>query len=75
LRAENENALDSMRFSRTSLSNEIDERNAQYEKHDEQRTSTPRGTMIDLTVELWNAFDSICFSRESFSNETDESDL
>jgi hypothetical protein len=36
-----------MRLSRESGSNEIDESDMQTEKHDEQRTSTPRGIMID----------------------------
>jgi hypothetical protein len=36
-----------MRVNRDSDSNEIDESDAQYEKHDEQRISTVRGIMID----------------------------
>jgi hypothetical protein len=48
LRAEPENASDSMRFSREPFSNEIDESDWQHEKHDEQRTSAFRGTVIDL---------------------------
>jgi hypothetical protein len=39
LRAEDENAFDSMRRSCDSFSNEIDESDVQYEKHDEQRIS------------------------------------
>jgi hypothetical protein len=74
LRAEPRNAFESMRFSRESFSNEIDESDTQYKKHNEQRISTFRGIVIDLRVELWNAFDSMRFSRESFSNEIDESD-
>jgi hypothetical protein len=35
LRADRENAFDSMRVYSESLSNEIDESDAQYEKHDE----------------------------------------
>jgi hypothetical protein len=40
-----------MRFSRESFSNEIDESDPQSEKHDEQRTSTFRGIVIDLRAE------------------------
>jgi hypothetical protein len=35
---QNENAFDSMRVNSESVSNEIDESELQYEKHDEQRT-------------------------------------
>jgi hypothetical protein len=51
LRAEEENAFDSMRRSCESVSNEIDESEWQYEKHDEQRISTSRGIVIDLRAE------------------------
>jgi hypothetical protein len=37
LKAENENASDSMRFSRESFSNEVDESDRQFERHDERR--------------------------------------
>jgi hypothetical protein len=37
-----------MRFSRESFSNEIDESDKQFEKHDEQRDSAFRGMMIDV---------------------------
>jgi hypothetical protein len=63
-----------MRFSRELFSNEIDESDRQFEKHDEQRISTFRGIVIDLGAEPKNAFDSMRFSRESLFNETDESD-
>jgi hypothetical protein len=63
-----------MSFSQESFSNEIDESDPQYEKHDEQRISIFRGIVIDLIPEPWNAHDSMHFSRESFSNEIDESD-
>jgi hypothetical protein len=56
-------------------SNEIDESELQYEKHDEQRISTARGIVIDLRAEEENTDDSIRGNRESFSNEIDESDL
>jgi hypothetical protein len=36
-----------MRLSRETFSNEIDESDLQYEKHDEQRISTFRGMVID----------------------------
>jgi hypothetical protein len=36
---------------RESFSNEIDESDSQDEKHDEQRLSTFRGTVIDLRAE------------------------
>jgi hypothetical protein len=48
LRAESWNASDSMRFSRELFSNETDESDWQYEKHDEQRDSIFRGIMIDV---------------------------
>jgi hypothetical protein len=37
-----------MRFSQESFSNEIDESDSQFEKHDEQRDSAFRGIMIDV---------------------------
>ena len=40
-----------MSRSRELFSNEIDESDSQDEKHDEQRTSTPRGIVIDLRAE------------------------
>jgi hypothetical protein len=46
--AEPRNVSDSMRFSRESFSNEIDESDSQFEKHDEQRDSAFRGMMIDV---------------------------
>jgi hypothetical protein len=52
LSTESENAFDSMRLSRESFSNEIDESERQIEKHDEQRISTHRGIVIDLRPEL-----------------------
>jgi hypothetical protein len=51
LRAQQENADDSMRVSRESFSNEIDESDLQFERHDEQRMSTLRGIVIDLRAE------------------------
>jgi heat shock protein HspQ len=75
LRPEKRNAYDSMRFSREPFSNEIDESDLQFKKHDEQRISTFRGIVIDLRPQESNAYDSMRFSRESFSNEIDESDL
>jgi hypothetical protein len=59
LRAEEQNAFDSMRVSRKSFSNEIDESDLQDEKQNEQRTSTPRGIVIDLRAERENALDSM----------------
>jgi hypothetical protein len=49
LRAEEENAFDSMRVSRESFSNEIDRSDLQDKKQDEQRTSAFRGIVINLT--------------------------
>jgi hypothetical protein len=40
-----------MRCSRESDSNEIDKSDMQNKKHDEERTSTHRGIVIDLTAE------------------------
>jgi hypothetical protein len=48
LRAEEENASDSMHFHRESLSNEIDESDSQFKRHDEQRDSAFREIMIDV---------------------------
>jgi hypothetical protein len=48
LRAEQENAFDSMRFSRESLSNEIDEDDLQFGRHDEKRISGCRGTVVNM---------------------------
>jgi hypothetical protein len=45
-----------------------------FEKHDEQRISTPRGILIDLRAEQENADDLPRLSPESFSNEIDESE-
>jgi hypothetical protein len=56
-------------------SNEIDESELQDEKHFEQRISTDRGIVIDLSDDDENASDSIRVNRESVSNEIDESDL
>jgi hypothetical protein len=63
-------AVGSIRDSEFDL-NEIDESDLQFEKHDEQRTFTFRGTVIDLRAEPSNAFDSMRCSCESFSNEID----
>jgi hypothetical protein len=68
-------ACHSIRVNRESDSNEIDESDPQYEKHDEQRIPTVRGIMIDRSDEDENADDSIRVNRESDSNEIDESEL
>jgi hypothetical protein len=47
---------------------------SQCQKHDEQRTSTFRGIVIDSRAEPENAPELIHFSRESLSNAIDESD-
>jgi hypothetical protein len=47
-------------------SNEMDESDLQYEKHDEARISTLLGITIDVSADSKNVSDS---------NETDESDL
>jgi hypothetical protein len=57
-------ALVSIRLSRESGSNEIDESDSQFEKHDDPRISTFRGISIDSSDEDVNAFDSIRFNRE-----------
>jgi hypothetical protein len=61
-------------FSSESGSNKIDESDWQPEKHDEPRTSTFRGIMIDSIDESRNASDSIRINRELDSNEIDESE-
>jgi hypothetical protein len=58
-----------MCLNRESFSNEIDESDRQFKRHDEQKLSALRGIVIDLRAEPWNVSDSIHFSRESFSNE------
>jgi hypothetical protein len=55
--------------------NEIDESDLQDEKHPEQRISTDRGIVIDVSDDDENVLDSIRVNRESFGNEIDESDL
>jgi hypothetical protein len=44
---ESENVSDSIRVNREFDSNEIDESDVQYEKHEEQRISTLLGIKID----------------------------
>jgi hypothetical protein len=56
-------------------SHRIDVIDLQFEKHDKQGISTPRGIAIDLRIEPWNVRDSMRLSRESFSNEIGENDL
>jgi hypothetical protein len=48
LRADHENAFDSMRCSCESFSNEIDESDLQFEKHDEQRIVILKGIVINV---------------------------
>jgi hypothetical protein len=48
-------ASDSMRLSRESSSNEIDESDMQFEKHEEQRISAFRGMVMDVIVWLSKA--------------------
>jgi hypothetical protein len=50
LRADDENAFNSMLRGSESSSNEINESDLQSEKYDEQRTFTFRGIVIDLRV-------------------------
>jgi hypothetical protein len=68
------NARDSIRFNCEEESNEIDESDSHFEKHDEPRISTRRGIKIDSSTEFENAYDSIRVNREFDSNESDESD-
>jgi hypothetical protein len=56
-------------------SNEIDENDLQDEKHPEQRISTDRGIVIEISDNDEHVLDSIRVTRESFANEIDESDL
>jgi hypothetical protein len=57
-----------IRVNRDSDSNEIDERDRQHEKHDEQRISTLRGIMIDRSDDDEHADDSMRANLESCSN-------
>jgi hypothetical protein len=50
----------------------IDESDLQYEKHNEQRTSTFRGRIIVRSDEYSNARDSIRVTLDSDSNVTEE---
>jgi hypothetical protein len=52
---EHKNTPDSIRVNREFDSNEIDESDPQYQKHDEPRISTPRGIEIDRSDEYENA--------------------
>jgi hypothetical protein len=51
LRSEEKNADDSMHFKCESFSGEIDEKDLQFQKHNELRNSTPREIAIDLRTE------------------------
>jgi hypothetical protein len=68
------NVSDSNRVTREFDSNDIDESEKQYEKHDDPTISTFRGIEIDWSDEYENADDSIRVNREFDSNEIDESD-
>jgi hypothetical protein len=51
LRSEEKNANDSMHFNRESFSSEIDEKDLQFQKHNEPRRSIPWEIVIDLREE------------------------
>jgi hypothetical protein len=72
---EYENASDSIRFNDDGDSNEIDERDLQFKKHDEPINSTRHGITTDSRAESENVFDSIRFDDDGDSNEIDERDL
>jgi hypothetical protein len=65
------NADDSMRINREFDSDEIDESDLQFEKHDYPRNSTFRGISIDVSDEYEKANDSIRINLEEDSNEND----
>jgi hypothetical protein len=64
------NARESIRVNREFISNEIEESESQYEKHDEPRISTLLGIKIVSSDVLENANDSIRFNWELDSSET-----
>jgi hypothetical protein len=66
---EDENAYDSIRVNCELDSNEIDESDSQYEKHEEPRIWTVEGIIIDWSDEFENAYDSIRVNCELDSNE------
>jgi hypothetical protein len=70
-----ENAFDSIRFNDDGDSNEIDESDSQYKKHDEQRISIEHGITIDCRPECENASDSIRFNDDGDSNGIVERDF
>jgi hypothetical protein len=70
-----ENANEQICFNDDGDSNEIDESDLQYEKHDDRRTSTEHGIKIDSSPEPENAFHPIRCNDDGDSNEIDESDL
>jgi hypothetical protein len=74
LKAESENAYDSMRLSRESFSNEIDESELQYEKHDEQRTSASRGIVIDVIRWPSKELAPMCVTRRLAAREGKKAD-
>jgi hypothetical protein len=59
-----ENASDLIRVNRELDSNEMDESDRQFEKHNEQRISTLRGIIINWCDESENASDWIRVNRE-----------
>jgi hypothetical protein len=69
------NAPDSMCFSREPGAKEIDESEEQDEKHDDPRTSTFGGMVMDRSEERENVCSSSRIKREFDSNERDESNL
>jgi hypothetical protein len=69
------NASDSIRVNREFDSNEIDESDLQFEKHEEPKISTLRVINIDWSDEYENASHSIRVKCEFDSNVIDESDL
>jgi hypothetical protein len=74
LKAEPENAYDSMRLSRESFSNEIDESELQHEKHEEERTSAFRGIVIDVIRWPSKELASMCVTRRLAAREGKKAD-
>jgi hypothetical protein len=69
-----ENVFDSIRFNDDGDSNEIDESDSQFSKHDEPIISTWHGITIDSTFDDENTFASIRFNDDGDSNKIDESE-
>jgi hypothetical protein len=72
--AVSEKADEQICFNDDGDSNEIDESELQFQKHDDPRISTEHGIKIDSSFDNENTYDSIRFNDDGDSNEIDESE-